>query len=342
MKKDNKKVQKDLIDQAIKEEENVSGEKKKIKDNPVAEIERRANKDAEVVEGAGDTQIDAGDQAQEIALTQGGAGVEAQVPAEVEGIHIEKSQISNLKSQSVNIKSKISKLETKKNKTKARKAKKAEVAKAENKSIAKKEEAIIRSKKYLSMAQKHEAGKILPVADAVRKVKELSYTKFDGTVELHVRLIAKKKSDDINVRGTINLPSGSPKERKIVIASDDIIEEIGKGKIDFDILLATPTMMPKLARVAKILGPKGKMPSPKSGTVSDDPEKTKQELSSGLVEYKTDAHGNIHVAVGKVSWEDEKLASNISAIISVLPVKNIASVSISASMSPSVKIKLEK
>ena len=340
--KANKKVQKDLIDQAIKEEENVSGEKKKIKENPVAKIERGANKDAEVVEGAGDAQIDAGDQAQEIALTQGGAGVEAQVPAEVEGMKLEKSQNSNLKSQNDNAKSKMSKLEAKKQKSKARKAKKAEVAKAENKSIAKKEEAIIRSKKYLSMAQKHEAGKILPVADAVKKVKELSYTKFDGTVELHVRLIAKKKSDDVNVRGTINLPSGSPKTRKIIIASDEIIEEIGKGKIDFDILLATPAMMPKLARVAKILGPKGKMPSPKSGTVTDDPEKTKQELSSGLVEYKTDAHGNVHVAVGKVFWEDERLVNNINSINSVLPQKNIASISLSASMSPSVRVKIEK
>lgn len=198
-----------------------------------------------------------------------------------------------------------------------------------------------RSKKYSTALDAHEPNKHHAIEEAVKRVKSLSYTKFDGTVELHVRLLAKKKSDDIALRGTTHLPSGSPKQRKIVIANDELIEEIAKGKVDFDILLATPADMPKLAKVAKVLGPKGKMPSPKSGTITEDPAKTKEELSGGLVEYKTDAHGNLHVAVGKVSWDDEKIVKNIEAMLNILPKKNIVSFSLAATMSPSVKIKTD-
>ena len=198
-----------------------------------------------------------------------------------------------------------------------------------------------RGKKYLSALANIETHKFYANTEAIKKVKTLSYTKFDGTIELHARFIPKKKTDEVTLRGTINLPEGTPKESKIIVTNDEVINKISKGIVDFDILLATPADMPKLAKLAKILGPKGKMPSPKNGTVTDDPVKAKNELSSGLIEYKSDAYGNLHIAVGKVSWSDEKLLNNVEAVLSVLPKKNLSSVSLAATMSPSVKLKVD-
>lgn len=321
----NNKVEEALDKQVLKEEKLRTGEKRHAKLNPVAEVEKQAEKEADIVSGAGDAQIAPNDQTIEAALTEGGAGTESEVPVEVEGMHTEKFKVKGQKL----------KVKESRNLIKGKSQKSNKKSKLDKKSQVKKSR---RSKKYNQKLEKHDRSKEFSVAEAVKKVKELSYTKFDGTVELHVRLQAKKKSEDVNVRGTINLPAGSPKVRNVAIASDELIEEIAKGKINFDILLATPEMMPKLAKVAKVLGPKGKMPSPKSGTVTADPEKTKQELSSGLVEYKTDAHGNIHVAVGKVSWDDEKLVKNIETIIGVLPKRNIVNIVLTSTMSPAVKI----
>jgi len=199
-----------------------------------------------------------------------------------------------------------------------------------------------RGRKYTVQSGKVDKNKLYSLGDAIKLVKEVNYTKFDSTVEMHVRVTStkKKKEEELHARGTVRLPSGSPKTRKVAIASDELVETVKRGKIDFDILLATPEMMPKLAVVAKILGPKGKMPSPKAGTVTNDPEKTKAELSGGLIEYRTDAHGIIHLAVGKVSWDNEKLRANIETIIGVLPKKNIASITLASSMSPGVKVTL--
>jgi len=321
----NNKVEEALDKQTLKEEKLRTGEKRRGKLNPVAEVEKQAEKEADIVSGAGDAQIAPNDQTIEAALTEGGAGTESEVPVEVEGMHTEKFKVKGQKL----------KVKESRNLIKGKSQKSNKKSKLDKKSPVQKSQ---RSKKYNQKLEKHEKGKEYSIAEAVKKVKELSYTKFDGTVELHVRLQAKKKSEDVNVRGTINLPAGSPKVRNVVIASDELIEEIAKGKINFDILLATPEMMPKLAKVAKVLGPKGKMPSPKSGTVTADPEKTKQELSSGLVEYKTDAHGNVHIAVGKVSWDDEKLVKNIETIIGVLPKRNIVNIVLTSTMSPAVKI----
>ena len=199
-----------------------------------------------------------------------------------------------------------------------------------------------RSRRYIAQSGKVDKNKLYSLGDAIKLVKETNYTKFDSTVEMHVRVTStkKKKEEELQVRGTVRLPSGSPKTRKVAIASDELIETVKKGKIDFDILLATPEMMPKLAVVAKILGPKGKMPSPKAGTVTSDPEKTKVELSGGLIEYRTDAHDIIHLAIGRVSWDNEKLQANIETILGVLPKKNIASITLASSMSPGIKVVL--
>ncbi len=199
----------------------------------------------------------------------------------------------------------------------------------------------LRGKKYRSVLSGFEAHRLYSIAEAIEKVKALSYTKFDGTVEMHARFVPKKKTDEVVLRGTINLPSGSPKERKVVVADDSVISKIAKGVIDFDILLAKPADMPKLAKLAKILGPKGKMPSPKNGTVTDNPAQTKKELSGGLVEYKSDPYGNLHIALGKVSWSNEKIKSNVEAVLGALPKKNLSSVWLAATMSPSVKVKID-
>jgi large subunit ribosomal protein L1 len=172
---------------------------------------------------------------------------------------------------------------------------------------------------------------------AIELVKKTSYTKFDGTVEMHIKTSLKKGQELL--RGLVEMPAGSAKLPKVVIADENVIEEIKANKINFDILIATPALMPKLATVARILGPKGLMPSPKSGTVVEDPKKALEEFRKGKVEYKSDPLGNIHIPVGKVSWSVEKLESNIKAVLSSLPTGRIVSISLSATMGPGVKVK---
>lgn len=296
-----------VIKEATKAEELSTGEEAKPETNEAIADEKKAMKDAQVTSGAHDDSV-AENQTIEAAQTEAIVDAQPSTPTEVAAIHEEKP---------------------------AKKSKSKPVRK-----IAK--EPKKRSAKYQAVADKTDLKKAHSLNDALSTVKELSYSKFDGTVELHSRLLPTKKGDTIQLRGMIKLPSGSPKNKTIAVASDALIEEIQKGKIDFDILLTTPEMMPKLARVAKILGPKGKMPSPKSGTITTDIEKTKAELSGGTTEYKTDAQGNLHVAIGKVSWTAEQLEANARAVIGVLPKRNIATLSVSATMSPSVKVEVER
>ena len=198
----------------------------------------------------------------------------------------------------------------------------------------------VRGRKYLAVREKVDQNKAYSLAEAIKHIKVCSYAKFDETVELHIKMQnPKKKKDDVAVfRGMVRLPSGSPKKRKIAVATEELVEEIKKGKINFDVLLATPEMMPKLAVVAKILGPKGKMPSPKGGTVTNDPAKTQAELSGGLAEYKTDARGIIHLAVGKLSWPDDRLEANIAALLALLPRRDIGNIALASTMSPGIKV----
>lgn len=192
------------------------------------------------------------------------------------------------------------------------------------------------SSHYAHARAQIDAQKKYSRTDAIELLNKISYTKFDGTVEIHVKTVAKKGQDPL--RGLVSLPSGAPKQKKIAIADEALIEKIKKGTIDFDILIATPTFMPQLALVAKILGPKGLMPNSKSGTVVDDPQAALQELSSGKVEYKTDSLGNIHLGIGKVSWDTEKLVANIDAFLKVIPTNRISTLTVCATMGPSIKI----
>ncbi|OEG70868.1 50S ribosomal protein L1 [Candidatus Endomicrobiellum trichonymphae] len=198
--------------------------------------------------------------------------------------------------------------------------------------------------------------------EAVALVKETATAKFDETIEIHIKLGSDPKRSDQMVRGTISLPHGIGRTRKIavlakgekqkeaeaagadIIGSDDLIEDISKGKLAFDVLVATPDVMKDLSVVAKILGPKGLMPNPKSGTVTFEIGRAVEEFKKGRVEYKNDSFGIIHVPVGKASFEKEKLEDNIKILLeavvkakpSSLKGQYIRSISISSTMGPGI------
>lgn len=207
-----------------------------------------------------------------------------------------------------------------------------------------------------------------PLGEAIELVKKTSTVKFDASVEIHANLGIDPKQSDQQIRTTVVLPHGNGKEKKIAAfvgpndeksataAGADFVygeEEIQTlkqtGKIEFDIAIATPEMMPKIAVVAKILGPRGLMPNPKTGTVGPDVEKMIGELKSGKVSYKNDNTSNIHLSVGKVSFSDEQLHENITAFLdSLKKVKPsstkgiyIKGLFLTSAMGPSVRLEAE-
>lgn len=194
----------------------------------------------------------------------------------------------------------------------------------------------VRGKKYVEAKVKVDHEKFHTVSEAVKLVKESSYSKFDGTMELH--LVVKKIGTSVQVI----LPHQAGKEKKVEIATDDTIDKLKAGKIDFDILVATPDMMPKLVPFARLLGPKGLMPNPKNGTLVNDSKKLKS-FSAATLTLKTEREAPlIHAVVGKVSQKDEEIAQNIEAILKALGGdKGIVRAFIKATMSPSAKIKLK-
>ncbi len=190
----------------------------------------------------------------------------------------------------------------------------------------------LRGKKYRAAVAEVDKNKLYPAAEALDLAVKTSYTKFVGAVELHVKV----KNDA--VRGTITLPHGNGKTKKVAVATDEVIESIAAGKIAFDVLLATPAQMPKLAKFAKVLGPKGLMPSPKAGTVTDDIEKATAEISGGRFEYRADKNGVVHVSIGRTNFPVDHLLENYQAIIQLLVSNKIISVAVSSTMGPGVKI----
>ncbi|MDR1784720.1 MAG: 50S ribosomal protein L1 [Endomicrobium sp.] len=200
------------------------------------------------------------------------------------------------------------------------------------------------------------------LAEAIALLKKASKARFDETVEAHVRLGIDPKKSDQMLRGTLSLPYGIGRIRKVavlakgekqkeavmagadIVGFDDLIDNISRGNIDFDVLVATPDVMKDLSKVAKILGPKGIMPNPKSGTVTFEIAKSVMELKKGRLEYKNDSFGIVHVPVGKVSFDEEKLVDNVKTlletIVRVKPVGSkgqyIKSISISSTMGPGI------
>ena len=222
-----------------------------------------------------------------------------------------------------------------------------------------------RSKKYTEALSKIEKNKVYTKEEAIKLVKETSTSSFDGSVEVAMRLNLDTKKADQQLRGAIVLPKGTGKTKKVLVIAKgdkanqareagadyvgdvDMLEKIEKENwFDFDTMIATPDMMPLLGKLGKVLGPKGLMPNPKTGTVTMDVTKAVEEVKAGRVEYRTDSYGNIHGIIGKVSFSDEDLLANLDAfvthIIKLRPatvkgdyVKNI---SVASTMVPGIKV----
>ena len=221
-----------------------------------------------------------------------------------------------------------------------------------------------RSKKYVEASSKVENKKYTK-DEAVKLVKELATAKFDETVELSLNLNLDTKKSDQQLRGATVLPNGIGKTKKVLViakgakateAKDagadyvgdtDMIDKIANENwFDFDTLIATPDMMPALGKIGRVLGPKGLMPNPKTGTVTMDVKKAVEDVKKGRVEYRADSYGNVAVSIGKASFDADKLLGNLNAFVSliiktkpsVVKGKYVKSVTISSTMGPGVKI----
>ncbi|HKC14757.1 MAG TPA: hypothetical protein VKC89_02230 [Patescibacteria group bacterium] len=191
-----------------------------------------------------------------------------------------------------------------------------------------------RSKKYQAYAQMID-NKSLPVSEALELLEKMQRKTFDETVELHIN------ASDSKISASTTLPHGTGKALRVAITTDELIAEVETGKVNFDILLATPAMMPKLAKVAKTLGPKGLMPNPKNGTITNDPEEAAKKYEGGLTFIKTEAKAPlIHIAVGKVSFGPKKLEENIAAVLSAVKKENISQATLKSTMSPGIKLQI--
>lgn len=194
----------------------------------------------------------------------------------------------------------------------------------------------IRGKKYQAAKKKVDVTKYYPLKEAVKIVKETSFSKFDGKVEAHVTVL------DIGNVGDITFPHLESVGKKVVVLNDTILAEIKDGKINFDILIATPSTMPKLLPFAKTLGPKGLMPNPKNGTLTDDTETAVKKLSVAKTIIKTEKKSPvIHIIIGKVSQPIEELTANIDELIKVIKSNKIKKLALCATMGPCVKVEVK-
>lgn len=218
------------------------------------------------------------------------------------------------------------------------------------------------SKMYVEALTSVDKNKEYDVSEAIKLLKSLKTRKFDETVDLALKLNIDAKKTDMNVRGSFVLPNGTGKSKKVLVVTktkadeakeaeyvgaEDMLEKIEKENwFDFDTIVATPEMMPALGKLGKVLGPKGLMPNPKLGTVTTNVKDAISNIKKGMVEYKNDSYGNVHVSVGKLSFDDSKIEENLRAIVSEI-VKNkptgvkgtfIKNVSLSSTMSPGIKI----
>ena len=222
-------------------------------------------------------------------------------------------------------------------------------------------------KKYVEASNKVESAKLYTKEEAIKLVKETSITKFDSTVEVAFKLNLDTKKADQQLRGSMVLPNGTGKTKRVLVIAKgeaaeaakaagadyvgdtDMIDKIqNENWFDYDVIVAAPDMMAQLGKIGRVLGPKGLMPNPKTGTVTMDTKKAVTDIKKGMVEYKTDSYGNVHTVIGKVSFTDEALVENLKAFTnliikskpSTVKGKYIKNVSISSTMGPGVKIDL--
>ena len=220
-------------------------------------------------------------------------------------------------------------------------------------------------KKYVEASKNIDKSKFYDVKEAIKLAKESSVTSFDSSIEVAIKLNVDPKKADQQLRGSLVLPNGTGKTRKVLViakgdaaqaAKDagadyvgdaDMIEKIEKENwFDFDVIVATPEMMPILGKLGRVIGPKGLMPNPKTGTVTMNTAKAVEDIKKGMVQYKTDSYGNIHSIIGKVSFDETKLLENINYIYKTIvkskpqAVKGtfVENVSISTTMGPGIKI----
>ncbi|OCA88565.1 50S ribosomal protein L1 [Pradoshia sp. D12] len=221
-----------------------------------------------------------------------------------------------------------------------------------------------KTKKYAEAIQLIDRTKAYSVTEAIELAKKTSFTKFDATVEVAFRLGVDPKKADQQIRGAVVLPNGTGKTQRVLVfakgeklkeaeaagadyvGDTDYINKIQQGWFDFDVIVATPDMMGEVGKLGRVLGPKGLMPNPKTGTVTFDVEKAINEIKAGKVEYRVDKAGNIHVPIGKVSFEDSKLVENFTTIFETLQkakpaaakgtyMKNVA---VTTTMGPGIKV----
>lgn len=221
-----------------------------------------------------------------------------------------------------------------------------------------------RSKAYKGAATKIDRTKLYDPTEALNLIKEISTAKFDETVEVHVKLGVDPRHADQQVRGTVSLPHGTGKTRKVlvfakgekvkeaetagadIVGGEELVEKIQGGWFDFDIAVATPDMMGVVGKLGKILGPRGLMPNPKAGTVTFDIERTINELKAGRIEYRVDKNSIVHAPIGRVSFDIGKLQENLNAFAGALIKAKPAaakgtymrSVSVCSTMSPGIRI----
>lgn len=221
-----------------------------------------------------------------------------------------------------------------------------------------------KGKKYVEAAKLIDRTKAYDVAEAVSLTKKANAAKFDATVEVAFRLGVDPRKNDQQIRGAVVLPNGTGKTQRVLVfakgekakeaeaagadyvGDSDYITKIQQGWFEFDVIVATPDMMGEVGKIGRVLGPKGLMPNPKTGTVTFEVEKAINEIKAGKVEYRVDKAGNIHAPIGKVSFEDEKLVENFATIYdTILKAKPAAAkgvyvknVSVTSTMGPGVKV----
>jgi len=193
----------------------------------------------------------------------------------------------------------------------------------------------VRGKKYQEAKKMVDPGKSYSLTEALKLAKKSSYSKFGGSIEVHFNVTKK------GLNGEVVLPYLKGKEKKVAIFSEEVLGQIKDGKIDFEVLLATPADMPKLVPFAKILGPKGLMPNPKNGTIVNEPKKAAESFSQPKFSYKTEADFPlIHSIIGKFAQKDEELIANFKALVVAIGQNNIQKVTIKSTMGPGIKVNI--